>query len=94
MSKEGIGAMAERLGNANPAAVPELTREQMENNIKAAHNWRTAVAAGQYKGHEALHIATLLDFLNVQHRLSTEAYESAFPKNVSRERPSESEAPH
>ena len=93
MSKEGIGAMAERLGNSNPAAVPELTREQMENNIKAAHNWRTAVAAGQYKGHEALHIATLLDFQNVQHRLSTEAYESAFPKNVSFEKPLSKDVP-
>jgi hypothetical protein len=93
MSKEGIGAMAERLGNANPAAELTLTRGQMENNIKAAHNWRTAVAAGTFKGHECIHIATLLDFLNVQHKISTEQYEAAFTKDVSFERPLSKDVP-
>lgn len=53
-----------------------FSREQLEGNIKISHNWMTAVRAGTYKGHEALHIATLLDFLQKQHDQARLDYEA------------------
>ena len=81
--------MAKRLGNANPAVAAPPNRENLEGAIKAFHNWRTVVSAGTFKGHEAVHVGHLIAFLDDQHKAASDVYESAFPKNVSFERPPE-----
>jgi hypothetical protein len=55
------------------------SRQQLEMNIKIAHNWRTAVSAGMFSGRDWMHIATLLDFLQKQHDESVKQYETKFP---------------
>lgn len=57
----------------------QLTREQLQANVQISHNWKTAVASGEYKGAVSLHIATLLDFLEKEHVKAVAAYEAAFP---------------
>lgn len=54
------------------------TREQLEANVKISHNWKTAVASGTFAGAQALHIATLLDFLQNENKKAMEAYEAEF----------------
>lgn len=70
----GIKEMSE---TANKA-----TREQLEANIKISHNWKTAVASGTFAGAQALHIATLLDFLANENAKAVKVYESEFPADV------------
>ena len=55
------------------------TKEQLEANIKVSHNWMTAVRSGTFQGHQAIHIATLLDFLETQNRASVKEFEAMMP---------------
>ena len=55
-------------------------REQLEANIKISHNWITALRSGTFSGGVALHIATLLDFLEKQNSEAVKTYESTFQK--------------
>jgi hypothetical protein len=57
----------------------EMTREQLQANVQISHNWKTAVASGEFKGSVSLHIATLLDFLENENKKAIAAYEAAFP---------------
>ncbi len=57
------------------------TREQLEGDVKASHNWATAVRAGTYQGHVAVHIAQLLLFLDTEHEKAKQRYEAAVVKN-------------
>ena len=54
------------------------TRDQLEANVKISHNWKTAVASGTYSGHQALHIATLLDFLTSENVKAVAAFEAEY----------------
>jgi hypothetical protein len=73
---EKTGAMMERLqGNENPA-FEKPSRAQLEANVKISHNWKTAVASGTFSGHQALHIATLIDFLEKQNAEAIKVFEA------------------
>ena len=55
------------------------TKAQLEANIQVSHNWMTAVRAGTFPGHTAIHIATLLDFLEQQNKACVKEYETLHP---------------
>ena len=79
---EKMADMMERVGNTNSAVdmveTVKPSREQLEANVQISHNWRTAVASGQFQGAQALHIATLLDFLSKQNAEATKIWEAEF----------------
>ena len=52
------------------------SRAELEGNIQVAHNWITAITGGTYQGHQALHIAALLDFLKRQYDENVKIYEA------------------
>ena len=54
------------------------SRQELEANIKIAHNWMTAVRGGTYQGHQTIHIATLLDFLERQHSENVKRFDAEF----------------
>lgn len=57
------------------------TREQLENAIKSFDNFRTAVRAGQYRGHEAIHITALLSLLDHEYSTAVGMYENGIKLN-------------
>ena len=76
---EKMADMMERVGNTNSAFESvKPSREQLEANVQISHNWHTAVASGQFQGAQALHIATLLDFLSKQNAEATKIWEAEF----------------
>ena len=66
--------------------------KELEQNIKIAHNWMTALRSGTFKGQECLHIATLLDFLQVQHDSAVKAFEAMHPAPEFGKKPEEAKA--
>ena len=59
--------------------VPGPSREQLETSIKALHNYRTAVAAGTFSGHQSRYIAGLLELLDHEHNAAARLYAERFP---------------
>lgn len=52
------------------------SREQLENNVKVFHNFRTAVRSGTFAGAQAPHIAALLSLLDHEHDDNMKKYEA------------------
>ena len=81
---ESSKEMIERLQNEHGAGP---SRQELEANIKIAHNWITAVSSGTYQGHQSLHIATLLDFLKQQHDKNVQLFEAEVVKHPEWKKP-------
>lgn len=65
----------------------------MENKIKAMHNFRTAVRAGTFPGHATVHIAALLNLLDNEHDSAASDYEAESLKHPEWGRPKDMPQP-
>lgn len=54
----------------------ELGKLELENKIKAMHNFRTAVRSGTFSGGVAHHIAALANLLDNEHDAALAEYEA------------------
>lgn len=73
--EEAMKSASDSFGKQKP--LPEPTREQLENNIKAFHNFRTAVMSGTFAGAQAVHITNLLMLLDAEHDENVRKYQEA-----------------
>lgn len=54
----------------------ELGKLELENKIKAMHNFRTALRSGTFSGNVAHHIAALANLLDNEHDAALKEYEA------------------
>jgi hypothetical protein len=57
-------------------AVPKNEKLELENKIKALHNFRTALRSGTFSGGVAHHIGALGNLLDNEHDAAVKEYES------------------
>lgn len=74
--KTGMAEMMEKVGSVGQPAKP--SREQLEGNIRTLKFWTSAIEGGQYKGKDAIHITTLLNFLDHQFQMATKEFEENY----------------
>lgn len=70
---EMMGDVAKKSANNPNAGMGKL---ELENKIKAMHNFRTALRSGTFAGAVAHHIAALANLLDNEHDSAVEQYEA------------------
>lgn len=61
----------------NPTNPIGPTREQLENKVKAFHNFLTALRSGTFNGAQCIHIAALGNLLEQEYAQAVKDYEGA-----------------
>lgn len=81
------------MSNEKAAAQPNpnagMSKVDLENKVKAMHNFRTAVRSGTFNGSVAPHIAALCGLLDSEHDAALTEYESQMAAHPEWGRPAE-----